>query len=156
VGASSDAHHLSAPDPSGKGAEDAIRQALAQAELAPADVGYINLHGTGTPLNDAMEAEVVHRLFPHGPPCSSSKGQIGHTLGAAGASEAAICWLLLKMGRGRLAPHLWDGVADERLPPIHLVGPEDRLPAGRTVMLSNSFAFGGNNAAVLLGGFTHE
>jgi len=151
VGASSDAHHISAPDPSGKGAEAAIRQALDQARLSPADVRYINLHGTGTPLNDAMEAEVIHRLFPHQPPCSSSKGQIGHTLGAAGASEAAICWLLLTMGEGRLAPHLWDGVVDERISPIHLVRPEDRLPPGRRILLSNSFAFGGNNAAVLMG-----
>lgn len=151
VGASSDAHHISAPDPDGRGAEAAICQALAQASLSPQHVNYVNLHGTGTPLNDAMEAGVVHRLFPHNPPCSSSKGQIGHTLGAAGASEAAICWLLLTRGGGRLAPHVWDGVSDERLAPIRLVQPEDRFPEGRRVLLSNSFAFGGNNAAVLLG-----
>jgi 3-oxoacyl-[acyl-carrier-protein] synthase-1 len=152
VGASSDAHHISAPDPEGKGAEAAIREALHQAGVSPAEVSYVNLHGTGTPLNDAMEAAVIHRLFPHQPPCSSSKGQIGHTLGAAGANEAAICWLLLTRGDGRLAPHLWDGTADERLAPIHLVQPGDHLPQGRRrILLSNSFAFGGNNAAVLLG-----
>lgn len=153
VGASSDAHHISAPDPEGKGAEAAIRQALQQAQLPAEAVTYVNLHGTGTPLNDAMEAAVIHRLFPHQPPCSSSKGQIGHTLGAAGASEAALCWLVLQE-KGKdysLPPHLWDGVADESIPALRLVQTGERFSSGQQqVILSNSFAFGGNNAAVLL------
>lgn len=155
VGASSDAHHISAPDPHGRGAEAAIRQALQQAGISAEAVSYINLHGTGTLLNDAMEAAVIHRVFPHRPLCSSSKGQLGHTLGAAGASEAALCWLALSSGNhaGQLPPHLWDGELDERLDPIRLVQPEDVLPKlGRQIMLSNSFAFGGNNAVVLLAG----
>lgn len=153
VGASSDAHHISAPDPTGKGAEAAITQALRMAGLSAGEVSYINLHGTGTPLNDAMEAEVIARLFPHQPLCSSSKGQLGHTLGAAGASEAALCWLSLSQRNraAQLPPHVWDGVWDERLPQIRLVQQDDSLDAKtRRVMLSNSFAFGGNNAAVLL------
>lgn len=153
VGASSDAHHISAPDPEGKGAEAAITQALRQAGVTPDAVSYINLHGTGTPLNDAMEAAVVHRLFPHQPYCSSSKGQLGHTLGAAGASEAALCWLALSGNDGgvQLPPHLWDGQRDERLPALQFVTTGDRLPLmGRRIALSNSFAFGGNNAAVVM------
>src|SRR5690606_37768226 len=106
VGASSDAHHISAPEPEGSGAEAAIRAALRQANLPPEAIDYINLHGTGTRLNDAMEAGVTQRLFPHGPACSSSKGQLGHTLGAAGATEAALCWLALSRynAGGRLPP----------------------------------------------------
>lgn len=153
VGAASDAHHISAPDPAGKGALAAINMALLQAGITAEQVGYINLHGTGTPLNDAMEASVVAGLFPHQPWCSSSKGQIGHTLGAAGAMEAGICWLLLSADSGRLPPHVFDGHYDERLPEIRLVSPESRLETGRArIMLSNSFAFGGNNAAVVLAG----
>lgn len=154
VGASSDAHHISAPDPEGSGAEAAIRMALQQAGVQPEQVDYVNLHGTGTPLNDAMEAGVVSRLFPHQPWCSSSKGQIGHTLGAAGAMEAGICWLFLSMTRdGQLPPHVFDGDYDDRLPPLKLALPGSRLaPAASRIMLSSSFAFGGNNAAVLLAG----
>lgn len=151
VGASSDAHHISAPDPTGKGAEAAIRQALQQACVTAEDVAYVNLHGTGTLLNDAMEATVVQRLFPHQPWCSSSKGQLGHTLGAAGVSEAALCWLALTGTTGQLPPHLWDGHWDERLPELQLVSANASiLSAKRRLILSNSFAFGGNNAAVLL------
>lgn len=154
VGASSDAHHISAPEPSGAGAERAIRAALRQAGLGPEAVTYVNLHGTGTKLNDAMEADVTQRLFGSAVPCSSSKGQVGHTLGAAGATEAGLCWLALSSynARGFLPPHCWDGEADPELASINLV------PAGtvlaqqsRQVFLGNSFAFGGNNAAVLLG-----
>jgi len=153
VGASSDAHHISAPDPAGKGAEAAITAALSSAGITADQVDYINLHGTGTPLNDAMEAGVVDKLFPHKPWCSSSKGQIGHTLGAAGAMEAGICWLLLTEAQGNLPPHIFDNHYDERLPMIRLVPPEGVAKPGRPrVMLSNSFAFGGNNAAVLLAG----
>lgn len=158
AGASSDAHHISAPEPSGAGAERAIRAALTQAQLGPQDVDYVNLHGTGTRLNDAMEASVVMRLFGDALPCSSSKGQIGHTLGAAGATEGGLCWLALSSynARGMLPPHCWDGERDPDLAPVQLVGTGTTLEKllkvnTRAVMLSNSFAFGGNNAAVLLG-----
>ena len=126
VGASSDGHHMSAPDPDGRGAETAIRAALAQAGLQPADVGYVNLHGTATLKNDEMESRVVARVFGAATPCGSTKSLIGHTLGAAGAQELGLCWLLLDGERGRrLPPHLWDGVRDPQLPEIDLV---DRGP----------------------------
>lgn len=159
VGASSDAHHISAPDPQGGGAEAAIRMALQQASISPEQVDYVNLHGTGTPLNDAMEAGVVSRLFPHQPWCSSSKGQIGHTLGAAGAMEAGICWLFLTLANnGQLPPHVFDGEYDDRLPPLKLAVPGSRQQSSSPrIMLSSSFAFGGNNAAVLLeGSFSND
>lgn|SRR5690554_27090 len=150
VGASSDAHHISAPDPSGKGAEIAIRAALAAANRALDEVDYINLHGTGTALNDAMESAVVARLFSHQPLCSSSKGQLGHTLGAAGATEAALCWLALT--ENLAPPHVWDNSPDPALPELQFARHNNvLLPASPRLVLSNSFAFGGNNAAVVLG-----
>ncbi|WP_339615830.1 beta-ketoacyl-ACP synthase [uncultured Gilvimarinus sp.] len=150
VGASSDAHHISAPDPSGAGAEAAIRAALAAAQCRLDDVDYINLHGTGTPLNDAMESAVVARLFGHQPLCSSSKGQVGHTLGAAGATEVALCWLALI--ESCAPPHVWDNSPDPALPELQLAQHNSLLlPASPRVLLSHSFAFGGNNAVVVLG-----
>ena len=153
IGESSDAHHASAPDPTGAGAYEAMRLALADAGLTPADIGYINLHGTATPLNDAMEGKAVSELFGTGTPCSSTKPMTGHTLGAASACEAAILWLTLHSdyNDGLLPPHLWDGVADPAIPPIALVSPGMRATAGRRAMLSNSFAFGGSNLALILG-----
>ncbi len=152
VGESSDAYHLSAPDPTGAGALAAMVAALEDAGLTPSDIAYVNLHGTATPLNDAMEAKAVHALFGGGVPCSSTKAMTGHTLGAAGAVEAAFLWLTLSPEWNRdglLPPHLWDGIADPALPPLALAPPGSRL-AGRAG-LSNSFAFGGNNCAVVLG-----
>jgi 3-oxoacyl-[acyl-carrier-protein] synthase-1 len=151
VGESSDGYHISAPDPSGRGAEQAIRAALEQAGVAPEDAGYVNLHGTATPKNDEMESEVMARVFGVDVPCSSTKSLIGHTLGAAGAQELGFCWLLLgddNVGR-RLPAHGWDGVRDPALPPIHLVGQGESWE--RDVFVSNSFAFGGSNAAVVIG-----
>jgi len=97
VGESSDGYHISAPDPSGRGAETAIRAALAQAGALPEAVGYVNLHGTATPKNDEMESQVMARVFGLTVPCSSTKSLVGHTLGAAGALELGFCWLLLPM-----------------------------------------------------------
>lgn len=152
AGASSDAHHISAPDPTGKGAELAIQRALQQARLNPSSVNYVNLHGTGTPLNDSMEAGVINRLFPHRPLCSSSKGQLGHTLGAAGATEAALMWLALSEGDGKLPPHCYDGQYDPEIATLNLVEVGQRLDSSsERIYLSNSFAFGGNNAAVIVG-----
>ena len=151
VGESSDGYHISAPDPSGRGAEAAIRAALADAGLRPDDVGYVNLHGTATPKNDEMESEVMARVFGLDVPCSSTKSLIGHTLGAAGAQELGLCWLLLGDGNParRLPAHAWDGVRDPRLPPINLVGAD--VCFERDVFVSNSFAFGGSNAAIAIG-----
>ncbi|WP_028238186.1 beta-ketoacyl-[acyl-carrier-protein] synthase family protein [Stutzerimonas azotifigens] len=154
AGASSDAHHISAPDPRGRGAIAAMRQALADAGLAPADIDYLNLHGTATRHNDAMESLAVDAVFPAGVPCSSSKPLAGHTLGAAGALEAAFCWLALSAHNParRLPPHRWDGEADPALPPLALTGTDSRLPErSRYRMMTNSFAFGGNNSCLILG-----
>jgi 3-oxoacyl-[acyl-carrier-protein] synthase-1 len=88
-------------------------------------------------------------VFPRGVPCSGTKPLTGHTLGAAGATEAAFCWLALQ-GDGRLPPHVWDGEADPELPQLVVARPGDRFGARRTCM-SNSFAFGGSNACLVLG-----
>lgn len=152
AGESSDAHHLSAPEPEGHGAEAALRAALADAGLTAADIDYLNLHATATPLNDAMESRVVARLFPDGVPVSGTKPLTGHTLGTAGALEAAFCWLALAAGDGRLPPHRWDGEADPELPRLRTVAPGDRFArAGGRACMSNSFAFGGNNISLVLG-----
>jgi 3-oxoacyl-[acyl-carrier-protein] synthase-1 len=152
-GESSDAHHMSAPDPSGKGASIAINRALARAGITPAQIDYINLHGTATVQNDAMESRAVHALFGNATATSSTKPFTGHALGAAGAIEAALCWLAMQDDNpeGILPPHLWDGVADPALPGLHTVEVGARL--GRPVRwsLSNSFAFGGANAALVFG-----
>jgi 3-oxoacyl-[acyl-carrier-protein] synthase-1 len=148
VGESSDAHHLTAPHPGGRGAAASMRAALADAGLEPGAVDYINLHGTGTVYNDKMESLAVAAVFGDRVPCSSTKPMTGHTLGASGAIEAGLCWLMLSQG-APLLPHVWDGVRDDTLPPIQLVPPGDGRKA--KVVLSNSFAFGGSNASVLLG-----
>lgn len=150
-GESSDAHHISAPEPQGRGALAAMREALARAGLAPADIGYLNLHGTATPQNDAMESRAVEALFGLALPCSSTKPLTGHALGAAGAIEAAIAWLAVT-GEGRLPVHHDDGQRDPALPPITLVAPGQRLAAAPRHVMSNSFAFGGNNASLI---FSH-
>jgi 3-oxoacyl-[acyl-carrier-protein] synthase-1 len=154
-GESSDAHHFSAPDPQGNGALLAMRAALTMAGAEPRDIDYINLHGTATPQNDAMESLAVATLFGTGTPCSSTKPLTGHALGAAGAIEAAICWQVLRQARdGRdaavLPPHWWDGVADPALPRLALVAPGTRAARAPRRVLSNSFAFGGSNAALVL------
>jgi 3-oxoacyl-[acyl-carrier-protein] synthase I len=145
-GESADGHHMSAPDPEGAGAEVAMRAALAKGGLKPRNVDFVHLHGTATPLNDAMEAGVVARLLGLETPCASTKPLTGHTLGAAGAVQAALC--LLAMQRGQLPPHLWDGARDPALPHIRLAAPGERAPLKH--ILSASYAFGGNNAALLL------
>lgn len=151
-GESSDAHHMSAPEPAGHGAERAIREALQRAGLGAADIDYINLHGTATPQNDAMEAGVVARVFGAHTPASSTKPLTGHALGAAGGIEAALCWIALARNPGhRLPPHWWDGAADPALPPLHLVPPGETASRPLRHVLSQSFAFGGSNAALVLG-----
>lgn len=145
-GESADGHHMSAPDPEGAGAEAAMRAALAKAGVSASDIDFAHLHGTATPLNDAMEAAVVARLLGLDTPCASTKPLTGHTLGAAGAVQAALC--LLAIQRGKLPPHMWDGARDPALPHIRLAEPGERAPLQH--ILSASYAFGGNNAALLL------
>jgi 3-oxoacyl-[acyl-carrier-protein] synthase-1 len=152
-GESSDGHHMSAPDPSGAGARLAMEQALERAGVGAAQVDYINMHGTATPQNDAMESRVIESLFGLEVPVSSTKPFTGHTLGAAAAVEAALCWLVMQEdnAEGRLPPHLWDGAADPALPALNLVPRGAALGRPVRLALSTSFAFGGSNAALLLG-----
>jgi 3-oxoacyl-[acyl-carrier-protein] synthase-1 len=153
-GESSDAHHMSAPSPDGSGAEAAMRAALAQAGARADEILYVNLHGTGTPLNDSSESAAVHRVFGADVPCSSTKPRVGHTLGAAGALEAAFCAMTLESERdGELAlpPHDWDRERDPELAPLRLAGPGETARArGRRLALSNGFGFGGNNCTLVL------
>ena len=151
VGESSDAYHISAPDPQGRGAELAMRQALSEAEVPAAAVDYLNLHGTATLQNDLVESHAVARVFGSATPCSSTKPLVGHMLGAAGATELAFCWLLLTEPKAApLPPHVWDGAADPALAPLKLVRAGDPTQHCR-IAASNSFAFGGNNVCVVLG-----
>jgi 3-oxoacyl-[acyl-carrier-protein] synthase-1 len=145
IGESSDAHHMSSPHPEGLGARMAMEQALASAGVAPAQVDYVNLHGTATRANDATEARAIQALLP-GTPCSSTKGATGHTLGAAGALEAVICALALRHG---LLP---GGINTTQVDPALAV---DYCLASRERplrhVLSNAFGFGGSNCSLLLG-----
>ena len=151
VGESSDAHHISAPDPSGAGAIRCMTAALTDADIPAAKVSYINLHGTATQLNDQMESRAVAEEFGADVRCSSTKPFTGHTLGAAGALEAAICWLALR--EGFIPPHHWDGHADPDLPVINLYT-KSSTEQQPEYMLSNSFAFGGNNISLILRGLS--
>jgi 3-oxoacyl-[acyl-carrier-protein] synthase I len=153
-GASSDAYHMSSPDPQGAGAQKAMQDALRNAGLDASQIDYVNLHGTATEHNDSMESRAVAATFARDVPCSSTKSLTGHTLAAAGALEAAFCWLSLADNRAerRLPPHVWDGEADPALPQLAFVRIGDHLPAGgRRCLMSNSFAFGGNNSSLILG-----
>jgi len=153
AGASADAYHISAPRPDGAGAALAMRAALQDAGLAPGSVDYINLHGTATRQNDAMESRAVGGVFGEAVPCGSSKPATGHCLGAAGAIEAGLCWLLLSRlnAAGRLPPHLWDGEEDPELVRLRFAALENHGCKPLQYCLSNSFAFGGNNVSLLIG-----
>jgi 3-oxoacyl-[acyl-carrier-protein] synthase I len=151
IGESSDGYHISGPDPEGRGAELAMRQALSDAGVAAKTVDYMNLHGTATVENDRMESHAVERVLGTTVPCSSTKPLVGHTLGAAGATEIAFCWMLLtENAPAKLPPHVWDGEADPLLAPLNLCTPESETRVCN-IAVSNSFAFGGSNACVVLG-----
>ena len=146
VGETSDAYHMSSPHPDGLGARMAMQDALNMAGLQPADIDYINLHGTATPSNDAAEGKAVHHLFGAGTPCSSTKGATGHTLGAAGGVEAVICALALQHG---LLPA---GANTQQLDPtleLNYVLQNRAQTVAR--VLSNSFGFGGTNCSLIFG-----
>lgn len=149
VGESSDAYHISAPDPSGAGGERALRAALADAGMTPESIGYVNLHATATRKNDEMEARLMARVFARGVPASGTKPLTGHTLGAAGATELGFAWLALARDDVTLPRHLWDGEGDASLPRLDLIEQTRRLEPGRAIM-SNSFAFGGSNVSLIL------
>ncbi|WP_348674972.1 beta-ketoacyl-[acyl-carrier-protein] synthase family protein [uncultured Abyssibacter sp.] len=145
-GESSDAHHMSTPDPEGRGARAAMHQALARGALPPDAVDYVNLHGTGTLANDRSEARAVADLLGSRVPCSSTKGWTGHCLGAAGILEAVIGLLVLDAGRVPQSLNT-ESVDPELAIDIPL---EPRERPVRSV-LSNSFGFGGSNCSLLLG-----
>jgi 3-oxoacyl-[acyl-carrier-protein] synthase-1 len=146
IGESADAYHMSSPEPQGAGARAAMQRALDAAGIAPEQVDYINLHGTGTPSNDSAEGHAISSLFGTGTPCSSTKAAMGHTLGAAGALEAVICALALR--HGLLPGGLNTREPDPRLA-LRYETANLELPLHR--VLSNSFGFGGANCALLFG-----
>ena len=145
-GASSDGHHMSAPHPEGAGAIAAMRQALARAGLSPDAIDYVNLHGTGTPANDAIEDLAVFETFGGKVPCSSTKGWTGHTLGAAGVMDAIVSTLCIE--HGILPGCLNVTTIDSAFRGNVLDANIDRKI--RTVV-SNSFGFGGVNCSLVLG-----
>ena len=146
VGESSDAYHMSTPHPEGLGARLAMQRALDSAGLAPADIDYINLHGTASRTNDASEDHAVSGLFDGTTPCSSTKGSTGHLLGAAGITEAIISILALE-------ENLMPGSANTRsvdpgLKSHYLISNRE---ANVSSVLTNSFGFGGSNCSLVLG-----
>ncbi len=151
AGESADAYHISAPQPEGLGAEQAMRRALKAAGLAAADIHHLNLHGTGTAQNDQMEARAVARVFGQGLSVSATKPLTGHCLGAAGALEAGIAYALLSPENserrlsGRALPSF-----DPALPELRWADAQSRLPTRGARIMSNSFAFGGSNIALIL------
>ena len=147
-GRNADAYHITAPAPGGEGATRCMQLALDDAGLGPADIGHINAHGTSTELNDASEAEAIHKVFGDGsPPVTGSKGVTGHMIAGAGAAEAVVALCSIR-----------DGV----VPPtanVEQLGEDIDLdvvtgsprPLGPAPVLSNSFGFGGHNATLILG-----
>jgi 3-oxoacyl-[acyl-carrier-protein] synthase I len=146
LGESSDAHHMSSPHPEGLGARIAMQEALERARLVPADIDYINLHGTATPGNDLAESKAVGAVFGSGTACSSTKGATGHVLGAAGGLEAVICALALQ--NGLLPGGLNTREVDPVLPLDYLLDNREQ-PVRRVI--SNSFGFGGTNCSLVFG-----
>lgn len=146
VGESSDAYHMSSPHPEGLGARLAMEAALRSAGLVASDIDYINLHGTATPANDAAEGKAVAALFGDSVPGNSTKGYMGHTLGAAGAIEALVCAMALTDDRLPGSPGT--GALDPSIPIRYQLRGEDR-PLRHA--LSNSFGFGGSNCSLILG-----
>lgn len=146
IGESNDAYHMSTPHPEGAGAGLAIQAALHTSGLAPDDIDYINLHGTGTKANDAAEGQAVFNVFGSNTPCSSTKGATGHLLGAAGVSEAIISALCIQHGfmPGGLNTDTLDPALKNRYLLQNKLGQVNRV-------LSNSFGFGGSNCSLVLG-----
>jgi 3-oxoacyl-[acyl-carrier-protein] synthase II len=147
-GASNDAFHITQPEENGRGATEAMTAALRDADVAPSDVGYVNAHGTSTPFNDRIETHAIRQVLGEdGPPVSSCKGAVGHTLGAAGAIEALACVEALR--RGALPPTLGLEEIDPECGADHVAGAPREAP-DLQVALSNSFGFGGQNATLVL------
>jgi 3-oxoacyl-[acyl-carrier-protein] synthase-1 len=150
AGESSDAHHMSSPHPEGEGARRAMEAALAAAGVDASSIDYVNLHGTGTPSNDAAEDIAVHGLFGDRVPVSSTKGMTGHALGAAGAVEAALCALALE--EGRIPSSVGTCTVDPGLRASYAIEGRD---APLSFVMSNSFGFGGSNCSLVFGRLRH-
>lgn len=156
-GESADAYHMTSPDPTGDGAKRAMQNALNFAKIAPQDVGYVNLHGTGTKYNDSMEAKAVDSVFgSYKVPCSTTKAITGHTLGAAGALEAAICYTTIEKSCNcnfaLLPVQIWDKEQDSEMPKLNIIDKSNNKISGKIkICLSNSFAFGGANSSLVIG-----
>jgi 3-oxoacyl-[acyl-carrier-protein] synthase II len=147
-GASNDAFDMVQPDEDGRGAEVAMRAALDDAGVAPADVDFISAHGTGTPFNDRIETLAIHKVFgDSAPPVSSTKSAIGHLLGAAGATEALVCVETLR--RGVMPPTINYEEPDPDCD-LDYVTEGAREAPGIKLALSNSFGFGGQNACLAI------
>lgn len=145
-GISTDNHHLTQPHPSGIGPQLAMTRALADAQLSPGDIHYINAHGTATHHNDSTEGTAISTLFGPNVPVSSTKGMTGHTLGAAGAIEAIISTLALT---GHYLPPNINYLQPDPAFDLNIVANTARPAQPRTI-LSNSFGFGGTNATIIL------
>ena len=148
VGDSSDAYHISAPDPQGKGAIKSMQNALMDAQLSVDDIGYINAHGTATKLNDEVEARAIYSVFKDAVPVSSIKPLTGHTLGASGIVEACICCFIIS-DNINLPMQINDGIWDKTLASIRFVSSVEKSEI--KAIISNSFAFGGNNVSLIFG-----
>ncbi len=147
-GISSDSHHMTSPLPEGEGAAKAMQMALMDAEVSPEQVGYVNAHGTSTPVGDAAETKALRRIFgSHADQLwvSSSKSMIGHTLGAAGAIESAFCLMTLKTGVVHPTINLENPGDGCDLDYVPAVAREKEV----NHILNNSFGFGGTNASLL-------
>lgn len=147
-GESSDAYHMSTPHPEGRGAANAMQYALASAALIATDIGYINLHGTATPANDAAEDKAITTVFGSDTPCSSTKGWTGHTLGAAGITEAIICVLVLE---NQFLPTNLNLLTPDPLLNSHILLDNTEPEHMIKYVISNSFGFGGSNCSLILG-----
>ena len=150
LGETSDAYHISTPNPDGEEAAKAMLNALKEANLKPSDIDYINLHGTGTLANDTMEANAVSKIFGEKTPVSSTKPLTGHCLGAAASIETAICYELLNSNKNILPPHVYDGEYNPHSPQLNLVDKNTKINDVKNVMC-NAFGFGGTNAVIILG-----
>jgi len=146
VGETSEAYHISAPHPEGRGAREAMEQALLEAGCRPGDVDHVNAHGTGTRHNDSSESNAIEGLFGTDVPVVSTKGYTGHTLGAAGAIELAFSACAIE--EGWIPPSLRADPVDEAVR-VNVCRHRSDLDVRR--VMSNSFAFGGNNVSVLVG-----
>jgi 3-oxoacyl-[acyl-carrier-protein] synthase-1/3-oxoacyl-[acyl-carrier-protein] synthase II len=142
-GAACDAYHLTAPAPDGSGLKQALSAALTASKKTAADIGFINAHGTGTPDNDRVESKVLHEMLP-GVPFLSTKGYTGHTLGAAGAIEAA--FTIASLEAGKIPASAGFATPDPDLPRLPV---QHETDLNGSMAISQSLAFGGNNAVLV-------